>query len=104
IARGLPDSSLKEGKGERDLDGQEVAGAGVAAGVAQLGHGAGFDLADALAGEIEVLTDLFEGAGLAAVEAEAEAQDLALALVKRTEQPADLVGQQRRGRHLERGL
>jgi hypothetical protein len=76
---------VRAARGGEDLDGQEVAGAGVAAGVAQLGHGAGFDLADALAGEVEVLTDLFEGAGLAAVEAEAEAQDLALALVEGAE-------------------
>ena len=48
-----------------------------------------------------MLADLFERAGLAAVEAEAELQDLALALVERGEQPRDLVGQQRGGGHLE---
>ncbi len=51
-----------------------------------------------------MLADLFERAGLAAVEAEAELQDLALALVERREQPGDLLGQQRGGRHLERRL
>ena len=51
-----------------------------------------------------MLADLFEGARLAAVEAEAQLQDLALALVERREQAGDLVGQQRRGRHLERRL
>src|SRR4029079_16646625 len=85
------------GKGEvgADLDGQEVAGAGVGAGVTQLGHGTRLDLADALAGEIEVLADLFEGAGLAAVEAETEAENLPLTFVEGTEQASDLVGQQR---------
>jgi hypothetical protein len=39
--------------------------------VAQLGHGFGLDLADALTGEVEVLTHLLEGAGLASVEPEA---------------------------------
>ena len=37
------------------LDGEEVAGAGVARGVAQLRHRPGLDLADALTGEVEVL-------------------------------------------------
>ena len=55
--------------------------------VAQLRHGPGLDLADALTGEVEVLAHLFEGAGLAPVEAEAQLQDLALALVERAEQP-----------------
>src|SRR5207253_1673 len=71
------------------LDGEEVAGAGVAARVAELRHGPGFDLADALPGEVEVFADLFEGAGLAAVEAEAEAEDLPLTLVERPEQLGD---------------
>ena len=84
-----------------ELDGEEVAGAGVARRVAQLRHGAGLDLADALTGEVEVLADLFEGAGLAPVEAEAQLEDLALTLVERAEQPGDLLGQQRGGRHLE---
>src|SRR5438309_8750239 len=75
------------------LNGEQVAGAGVAARVAELGHGPGFDLADALPGQVEVLADLFEGAGLASVEAETEAQDLALALVERAEELGDLLGQ-----------
>src|SRR5438309_4713445 len=41
------------------LDGEEVARAGVAGGMAQLRHGARLDLADALAGEVEVLAHLF---------------------------------------------
>ena len=48
-----------------------------------------------------MLADLFEGAGLATVEAEAELQDLALAVVERGEEPVDLLGQERGGGHLE---
>ena len=54
--------------------------------MAQLRHGPSLDLADPLPGEVEVLPDLFEGAGLAAVEAEAELQDLALPIVQRGEE------------------
>src|SRR5204863_186006 len=70
----------------------------------QLRHRPGLDLADALTGEVEVLADLLEGAGLAAVESETQLEDLALAVVERSEQARDLVGQQGRGRHLERRL
>ena len=90
--------------GGRDSDGEEVAGAGVARRVAQLAHRPGLDLADALPGEVEVLADLLEGPRLAAVEAEAQLQDLPLALVERGQQAGDLVGQQRRGGDLERAL
>ena len=48
-----------------------------------------------------MLADLFEGPRLAAVETEAELEDLALALVERGEQAGDLLGQQRGGRDLE---
>src|SRR5438552_1819540 len=82
-------------------DRQQVAGAGVTGRMPQLRHGASLDLAYALAREVEVLAHLFEGARLTAVEAEAQPQDLALPFIERTEQPGDLVGQQRRGRHLE---
>ena len=75
-------------------DREQVAGAGVARGVPQLRHGTGFDLANALAGEVEVLADLFERARLATVETEAQLEDLAFALVERGEQAGDLVGQQ----------
>src|SRR5438067_4603256 len=78
---------------ERCSDGEEVPGAGVARGVAQLRHGPGLDLADALAGEVEVLPDLFERAGLAPVEPEAEPQDLARPLVQRGQKAGDLDGQ-----------
>src|SRR4051794_9816227 len=46
--------------------------------VAQLGQGLRLDLADALAGDAELLADLLERAGLAVVEAEAEPDDLLL--------------------------
>ena len=82
-------------------DGEQVAGAGVARGVPQLGHRPRLDLADPLTGEVEVLADLFQGARLAAVEAEAELQDLALALVERRQQPVDLERQEGGGGHLE---
>jgi len=67
----------------------------------ELGHRACLDLADPLTREVEVLAHLFQGAGLAAVETEPQAQDLALALVERGEQPADLVGQEGDGGDLE---
>src|SRR5437588_6009932 len=86
------------------LDGEEVARAGVARGVAQLRHGPGLDLADALAGQVEVLADLLERAGLAAVEAEAQLEDLALPLVERGQQPGDLLGEEGGGGDLERRL
>ena len=51
-----------------------------------------------------MLADLFERARLAAVETEAQLQDLALALVERRQQAGDLLGQQRGGGDLERRL
>src|SRR5215217_7062866 len=83
---------------------QEVAGAGVGAGVAQFAHRTGLDLADALTGEVEVLADFLERAGLAAVEPEPQREDLPLPLVERCQQLLDLVGEQRGGCDLERRL
>src|SRR5690606_15611487 len=82
-------------------DSEQVAGAGVAARVTQLAHRPRLDLADALAGEVEVLADLLERARFAAIEAEAELEDLALAVVERGEQSRDLLREQRRGGNLE---
>ena len=48
-----------------------------------------------------MLPDLFERAGLAAVETEAELQDLALSLVERGEQASNFLGEERRGRNFE---
>src|SRR3954469_7510135 len=70
-------------------DREQVACAGVARRVAQLRHRPSFDLADALAGEVEVLTDFFERAGLPAIETEPQLEDLALTLVERREQAGD---------------
>ena len=67
-------------------DGEQVSSAGVARGMTKLGHGARLDLTNALAGQVEVLTDLFEGSGLATIEAESQFEDLALTLVERAEQ------------------
>ena len=64
-------------------DGEEVAGAGVGGRVPQLRHGPCLDLADPLAGQVEVLPDLLEGPGFTAVQPEPELQDLALPLVER---------------------
>jgi hypothetical protein len=47
--------------------------------VAEFGHGLGLDLSDALAGDMEVLADLFESTGLTTVKAEAQCEDLAFA-------------------------
>src|SRR5688500_12214675 len=83
--------------------GEELAGAGVGGGVAELGHGPGLDLADALPGEVELVAHLLQRAGLAPVEAEAQAQDLALALAQGGQQAGQLVGQQCLGGRLEGG-
>ena len=95
-----------DGAGVRwvELNGEEVSGASVARGMAQLAHCAGFDLTNALAGEVEVFTDLFECARLAAIETEAQLEDFTLAFVERSQQAADLFGQQRCGCYFERRL
>ncbi len=64
-------------------DGEEVARSGIRGRVAQLRHGSRLDLSDPLTGQVEVLPDLLERPGLTAVEAEAEPEDLPLALVER---------------------
>jgi hypothetical protein len=50
----------------------------------------GFDLTDALAGDVEALADFFEGAGLAVLEAEAEFEHFALALGQAAEGSREL--------------
>ncbi len=70
----------------------------------KLRHRPGLDLADALPGEVEVLADLFERAGLSPIEPEPQGEDLTLALVQRRQQLLDLGRQQRGGRDLERRL
>ena len=59
---------------------EEVAQALRLAVALQLGHRLGLDLADALAGEAELLADLLQRARLPVLEAEAQLDDLALAL------------------------
>ena len=49
-----------------------------AAGVAELAQGLGFDLADALTGDVEFLAHLFQGAGAAVLDAEAQLEHLFL--------------------------
>ena len=69
--------------------------------MAQLRHGPGLNLADALPGQVEVLAHLFQRPGFAPVQAEAQAQDLPLTLVEGGEEAPDLVRQQRHGGHFE---
>src|SRR3954470_2677408 len=64
--------------------------------LAELRHDLALDLADALAGQPEVLADLVERAGLAVVQAVAQPDDLLLAVVQRREDPAQVVLQQAR--------
>src|SRR5690606_40455786 len=56
------------------------------------------DLADALAGDLEDLADLFEGVGVSVADAVAELDDLALAVGQRLEHGLDAVLE-----HLARG-
>jgi hypothetical protein len=77
--------------------GGQLLGAAVGRGVPKLGHGPGLDLAYPLAGQAEMLGDLVEGAGLAPVQAEAQPEDLPLALVEGDEHLVDLVRQKCRG-------
>jgi hypothetical protein len=69
-----------------------VAHGDVERGVTQFRHRFGLDLADPLSGELEVDAHLFEGAGLPAVEAETQRQDLALTGRERRQEFGDLPG------------
>src|SRR5688500_18522749 len=62
-----------------------------AAGVAELAQGFRLDLADALAGDAELVADLFEGTLAAVVEAEAELEHAALAAREGVEHFLDLL-------------
>src|SRR5580698_10181850 len=61
------------------LEFQEALKLADAGGVAHFPQGLGFDLANALAGDIELFADFLEGAGIAVTEAEAQFQYAALA-------------------------
>jgi hypothetical protein len=50
--------------------------------VAELRHDPGFDLADPLPGQVEVVAHLFQRAGLAPVQPEAQNKDLTLPFVQ----------------------
>src|SRR3954454_19220034 len=83
--------------------GDELAEVGFDARAAELRHRLRLDLADPLPREAEALADLLEGAGLAAVEAEAEPQDLALALVEGPEQALAPAAHRRRHSGIDGG-
>ena len=72
--------------------------------MSQFAHGASLNLADALTGEIEVFSNLFEGARFTPVKTEAQLEDLSLTIIERSKQTVDLVRQQRRGGNLERAF
>src|SRR5262245_30450922 len=59
--------------------------------VAQLAQRLGLDLADPLAGDVELLADLLEGPGAPVLEAEAELEHPALAAGERVEHGLDLL-------------
>ena len=60
--------------------------------VTQFRHCFGLDLADPLSGELKVHADLFEGAGLPAIETETQRQDLALTGRERRQKFGELPG------------
>ena len=81
--------------------GEQVAGAAVDRGVAQLRECGPLDLADALPGERKCRADLLEGPRLTPVEPVAQAEDLPLPIVERREQLVDLARQQRQRHDVE---
>src|SRR3954454_3022249 len=99
---GFPGGTATSGCANSHLRREQFAGAVVGRGVAQLGERAVLDLADALPRQLEHLTDLVEGARLAAVEAVAQLEDLALAVVERREELLDLLAHQLLEHRVER--
>jgi hypothetical protein len=61
--------------------------------VAQLGKGLALDLADALPGEVEGVTDLFQGAGITPVQSVAQAEDLPLPGIEGPQELLDLLAE-----------
>ena len=84
------------------LNREQVACAGIGRGMSKLRHRPGLNLANSFTSEIEVLTDLFEGARFATIKAEAQLENLAFAFVERSQETIDLVRQQRSSSSLER--
>src|SRR5207253_2914914 len=84
-------------------DGAGVSGAGVSGvGVSGIVAGSSATRRRATGRETEVLPDVVEGAWLAAIEAEAQPEDLPLALVETREEPGHVVDQHGGGRVLVR--
>ena len=77
-----------------DLPVEEVVRAVVGAGVSQLRHGFGLDLADPFPREIEVLSDLFECPGRGLIEPKAEPNDRRFSLIEWSQEAGDLIGEQ----------
>src|SRR6478736_3806567 len=71
--------------------------------VAQLAERLGLDLADALAGDVELLADLLEGAGTPVLEAEPELEHAPLATGQRVKDRLDLLLEELMRRRLGRG-
>ena len=81
---------------------QEVLELLAAAGVTELAQRLSFNLADALARDVELLADLFERAGTAVLDAEAQLQDFLLTRGEGGEHVDELLLQQRERRGLAR--
>src|ERR1700677_1721622 len=81
---------------------EQLAGAAVGGGMAELRHSSSLDLADPLPGQAEMLPDLVEGARLAPVQPEAQPEDLPLTLVQGDQHLGDLADEQGRGGRFER--
>ena len=70
---------MRDAAVKRDKSIQKALQMAGAAGMAELAEGLGLDLADTLAGDVELLTHLLKSAGAAVVETEAELDDVLLA-------------------------
>src|SRR5438552_681457 len=88
----------------RELPGEEIVSGDAFGEHAQLRHRPGFDLADPLTGELEVLADLFERTGFTVVETESQSDNLPFSSVEAGQQPLDLAPHELGRDHLERRL
>ena len=99
------EAELAEGFGFGFVDGalvglEEAVELADAGGVAHFAEGFGFDLADALAGDLELAAYFFEGAAVAVLEAEAEGEDVTLALGEGVENVHDFLPEEGEGGHV----